>query len=58
MAMFYGPNIDTVIGPIDELVDEQHPRLYKNYRYSEFLEEFYKQVGQRRMVKELFELKN
>ncbi|KAL5826843.1 hypothetical protein ACOSQ3_018682 [Xanthoceras sorbifolium] len=57
MAMFYGPNRDTVIGPIEELVDEQRPPIYRNYRYAEFQEEFFRQQGTRRMVKEAFELK-
>ncbi|KAI4328161.1 hypothetical protein L6164_020540 [Bauhinia variegata] len=58
MAMFYGPNIDAVIGPIQDLIDEEHPPKYKNYRYGDFLQEFFKQEGTRRMVKELFELPN
>uniref|UniRef100_I1J533 Fe2OG dioxygenase domain-containing protein n=1 Tax=Glycine max TaxID=3847 RepID=I1J533_SOYBN len=56
MAMFYGPNVDTTIGPIQDLIDEEHPPRYRNYRFSEFLEEFFKQEGTRRMVKEVFEL--
>ncbi|KAL5826846.1 hypothetical protein ACOSQ3_018685 [Xanthoceras sorbifolium] len=57
LAMFYGPNEDTEIGPIEELVDEQHPPFYRNYRFAEFLEEFMRQEGTRRLVKEVFELK-
>ena len=56
MAMFYGPNMDTIIGPIEDLIDKEHPPRYRKYRFSEFLEEFYKQEGARRMVKEVFEL--
>lgn len=56
MAMFQGPNLETIIGPIKELIDEKNPHRYRNYRYSEFIEEFSKQVGTRRMVKEIFEL--
>ncbi|XP_027362834.1 protein DMR6-LIKE OXYGENASE 1-like [Abrus precatorius] len=58
LAMFYGPNVDTTIGPIQELIDEEHPPKYRNYRFYEFLEEFYKQEGTRRMVKEVFQLSN
>lgn len=58
MAMFYGPNLETIIGPIEELIDDEHPPRYTSYRFSEFLEEFYKQEGSRRMVKEVFELPN
>ncbi|KAK4429783.1 protein DMR6-LIKE OXYGENASE 2 [Sesamum alatum] len=58
IAMFYGPNKDTVVGPIEELVDEEHPPMYRSYRYEEFLEEFHRQEGTRRRVKEAFELPN
>ncbi|KAJ7953550.1 Oxoglutarate/iron-dependent dioxygenase [Quillaja saponaria] len=58
LAMFYGPNKDSVIGPIEDLIDEEHPPMYRKYRYAEFLEEFYKQEGSRRMVKEGFQLQN
>ncbi|XP_038994039.1 protein DMR6-LIKE OXYGENASE 1-like [Hibiscus syriacus] len=57
IATFYTPDKDTIIGPIRDLIDEQHPPLYWEYRFSEFLEEFFKQEGTRRMVKETFELK-
>ncbi|KAJ1399522.1 Oxoglutarate/iron-dependent dioxygenase [Sesbania bispinosa] len=50
MAMFYGPNMNTVIGPIHDLIDEEHPPKYRSYRLSEFIEEFYNQEGSRRMV--------
>ncbi|XP_031260387.1 protein DMR6-LIKE OXYGENASE 1-like [Pistacia vera] len=56
LAMFYGPSMDAVIGPIQELVDEAHPPVYRNYRFSELREEFDRQRGTRRMVKEVFEL--
>ncbi|XVE92341.1 hypothetical protein REPUB_Repub01dG0088900 [Reevesia pubescens] len=58
VATFYGPSKDTILGPIENLIDDQHPPLYRKYHYSEFLEEFHKQEGTRRMVKETFELKN
>ncbi|XP_042982118.1 protein DOWNY MILDEW RESISTANCE 6-like [Carya illinoinensis] len=56
-AMFYAPNLDTVIGPIEDLIDEvEHPPIYRSYRYAEFLQEWFRQEGKRRMVKELFQL--
>ncbi|OMO68146.1 Oxoglutarate/iron-dependent dioxygenase, partial [Corchorus capsularis] len=58
VATFYSPRSEAVIGPIEELIDEQNPPLYRNYHYSEFLEEFFKQEGTRRMVKEVFEFKS
>ncbi|KAE8687970.1 hypothetical protein F3Y22_tig00111005pilonHSYRG00075 [Hibiscus syriacus] len=57
LATFYTPGKDTVIGPIRDPIDEQHPPIYRDYHFSEFLEEFFKQEGTRRMVKETFELK-
>lgn len=56
LAMFYGPGKDTVIGPIEHLVSEKHPPRYRSYRFSEFLDEFRRQEGNRRRVKEAFEL--
>ncbi|XP_016650533.1 PREDICTED: protein DMR6-LIKE OXYGENASE 1-like [Prunus mume] len=59
IAMFYGPSKDTVIGPIEDLIDEEHPPLYWSYKYANFFfEEFYKQEGKRRLVKEAFEFHN
>ncbi|XP_061372739.1 protein DMR6-LIKE OXYGENASE 1-like [Gastrolobium bilobum] len=55
MAMFYGPNMDTVIGPIDDLIDEEHPPRYRKYRFSEFLEKVFSQEGTK-VGKEVFEL--
>lgn len=48
MAMFYGPNRDTVNGPMEGLIDEEHPALHRSYEYAEFFEEFYRQEGTRR----------
>ncbi|KAL0364218.1 UNVERIFIED_CONTAM: hypothetical protein Sangu_0519400 [Sesamum angustifolium] len=58
IAMFYGPNKDTVVGPVEELIDEEHPPMYRSYRYEEFLEEFHRQEGTRRRVKEVFQLQH
>ncbi|PQP91592.1 protein MAK16 homolog isoform X3 [Prunus yedoensis var. nudiflora] len=49
LAMFYGPNKDTVIGPIEDLIDEEHPPLYRSHKYAEFFEEFYKQEGKKKI---------
>lgn len=54
--MFYGPDKDAVMGPIEDLIDEQHPPLYRNYYFREFLEEFRNQEGKNRKVKEYFEI--
>ncbi|XP_062110903.1 protein DMR6-LIKE OXYGENASE 1-like [Humulus lupulus] len=57
VALFYGPNMETMIGPIEELTDEQNPPLYRSYTCAEFLEEFKRQAGKRPMVKEAFQLR-
>ncbi|XP_020205828.1 flavanone 3-dioxygenase 2 [Cajanus cajan] len=56
LALFHAPNDETLIGPIEELTDEDHPPIYRNYRYKEFMKEFYRQEGKRRRVKETFKL--
>ncbi|CAK8537189.1 unnamed protein product [Lathyrus sativus] len=56
MAMFFGPNPNMIIGPIQELIDEEHPPKYRNYHFSEFLKEFLNQEGTRTMLKEAFEM--
>jgi len=58
LPMFYAPNNDTVIGPIEDLIDEVHPPMYRNYSYKEYMDEFYRQEGARRRVKEAFELQH
>ncbi|XP_058096255.1 protein DMR6-LIKE OXYGENASE 1-like [Magnolia sinica] len=58
IATFYRPEPDVMIGPIEELVDDQHPALYQNYRFEEFFKEFLRQEGSRRRVKEVFELRH
>ncbi|KAK6930958.1 Non-hem dioxygenase N-terminal domain [Dillenia turbinata] len=56
MAVFYAPNLEAVIGPVEDLIDEEHPPFYCSYHYAEFLQEFHRQEGTRRRVKEVFEL--
>ncbi|KAL8161647.1 hypothetical protein V2J09_013136 [Rumex salicifolius] len=56
MAVFFGPDEDTVVGPIEELISKENPALYRSYRYEEYVQEFHRQDGTRRRVKEAFEL--
>ncbi|XP_030496523.2 protein DMR6-LIKE OXYGENASE 1 [Cannabis sativa] len=58
VAFFYGPNMETVIGPIEELTNEEHPPLYRTYTCTEFMEEYKRQAGKRPMVKEAFQLRS
>ncbi|CAM8980012.1 unnamed protein product [Rhodiola kirilowii] len=57
LAMFYIPNKDRVIEPVEDLIDDEHPALYRRYLCSEFLAEFYKQAATRWRVMETFEIK-
>ncbi|KAJ8420984.1 hypothetical protein Cgig2_001814 [Carnegiea gigantea] len=48
LAMFVGPNYDTVVGPIKESVDESHPPLYRSNTRVEFVHKFRNQEGKPR----------
>lgn len=54
LAYFWGPGLNESIGPIDELVDDEHPPVYRSYVYKEFIEAHQKLKGKRRNVKALF----
>ncbi|XP_061356666.1 protein DOWNY MILDEW RESISTANCE 6-like [Gastrolobium bilobum] len=56
LGMFYAPNDEIVIRPIEELTDKEHPPIYRKYTYKEYMEEFYRQEGKGRRVKEAFKL--
>nr|AMQ23624.1 flavonol synthase [Silene littorea] len=56
LAMFYGPDKDALIGPIENLIDQQHPPIYKHYYFREFLEEYRRQEGKNRKIKEAFQI--
>ncbi|KAJ0037671.1 hypothetical protein Pint_22873 [Pistacia integerrima] len=56
LAMFYGPNKDTVIGPIEGWLMKHTLHYIETTVTQEFIEEFNRQQGTRRTVKELFEL--
>ncbi|KAH9611936.1 hypothetical protein KSS87_017571 [Heliosperma pusillum] len=56
-AIFVGPGEHGVVGPIKELLNDDYPALYRNYKFSEFMEEFRNQKGKRRAVKEHFLIK-
>ncbi|KAF5729799.1 hypothetical protein HS088_TW20G00164 [Tripterygium wilfordii] len=38
---FYCPSPDAVIGPAKDLVDEDHPAVYRDFTYGEFYEKFW-----------------
>ncbi|KAA8525067.1 hypothetical protein F0562_007069 [Nyssa sinensis] len=38
---FYCPSPDAVIGPAPELIDDDHPEVYRNFTYQEYYEKFW-----------------
>ncbi|KAJ8633498.1 hypothetical protein MRB53_026834 [Persea americana] len=38
---FYCPSQDAVIAPAEELIDEQHPALYRSFTYGEYYKSFW-----------------
>ena len=40
LGMFYTPSEDAVIGPIEDLINEEHFPKYRNYIFKEYMEEF------------------
>nr|POE76067.1 protein dmr6-like oxygenase 2 [Quercus suber] len=50
LGMLYTPSEDAVIGPIEDLINEEHFPKYRNYIFKEYMEEFYWQEGKRRRV--------
>ncbi|EOY23819.1 hypothetical protein QUC31_008451 [Theobroma cacao] len=39
---FYCPSNDALIGPATELIDDEHPAVYRSFAYGEFYEKFWK----------------
>ncbi|CAN6718383.1 unnamed protein product [Malus baccata var. baccata] len=38
---FYCPSLDAVIGPAKELINYDHPAMYRNFTYAEYYEKFW-----------------
>ncbi|GLT64658.1 hypothetical protein SLA2020_371370 [Shorea laevis] len=38
---FYCPSPDAVIGPAEELIDDENPAVYRNFTYAEYYEKFW-----------------
>ncbi|OVA04191.1 Oxoglutarate/iron-dependent dioxygenase [Macleaya cordata] len=49
-------NNDAIVGPIEDLINEEQPAIYRNYHFEEFLKEFSKQLETRWNVKQVFQL--
>ncbi|XP_057836533.2 protein DMR6-LIKE OXYGENASE 2 isoform X2 [Cryptomeria japonica] len=42
---FYGPSLDTFIAPAAAMVDEEHPALYRGYKFEEYMAAFWSKCG-------------
>ncbi|XP_020526524.1 protein DMR6-LIKE OXYGENASE 2-like isoform X2 [Amborella trichopoda] len=40
---FYGPSLDALIGPANELVSKESPAIYRSYTFEEFFDRFFSQ---------------
>ena len=38
---FYCPSNDALIGPTKDLIDDNHPVVYRNFTYAEYYEKFW-----------------
>jgi len=56
IAMFCTPAEDAFIAPAASMVDEQHPPLYKGYKFEEFWEAFWNQLLKRKAVLDSFKI--
>lgn len=53
VASYCYPSSDTTIGPAMELIDNDHPAIYRNFTYTEFYEEMWRAVVQHATDKRL-----
>ena len=55
---FYGPSDDAFIAPAASLVDEQHPALYRGYKFGEFKKVFWSKELKSKTVLDHFKIHN
>ena len=55
---FYGPSNDAFIAPASSMVDEEHPALYRGYKFEEFMAVFKSQGLKRKFVLGQFMIEN
>eukprot|EP01018_Ginkgo_biloba_P034488 Gb_32875 [translate_table: standard] len=55
---FYGPTDEAFIAPAESVVDEEHPAVYRGYRFGEFLDVFWSQGLKSKSVLDHFRLDN
>jgi len=53
---FYGPSEDAFIAPAASMIDEQHPALYKGYKFGEFMRIFWSQELKSKTVLDHFKI--
>ncbi|KAJ6752376.1 hypothetical protein OIU85_002776 [Salix viminalis] len=55
---FYCPSQDTVIGPPEEMVDDDHPAVYRDFTYGEYYEKFWNRGLVKECCLDLFKASN
>ncbi|KAF9667077.1 hypothetical protein SADUNF_Sadunf16G0295400 [Salix dunnii] len=55
---FYCPSQDTVIGPPKEMVDDDHPAVYREFTYGEYYEKFWNRGLVKECCLDLFKVSN
>lgn len=46
-ALFSVPKLETIIDSPEELVDEEHPRMFKPFDYKDFVHFFHTEAGRK-----------
>lgn len=46
-ALFSVPKTGVIVDSPQELIDEEHPRIFKPYQYDDFLQFFHSEAGRR-----------
>ncbi|XP_057836586.2 protein DMR6-LIKE OXYGENASE 1 [Cryptomeria japonica] len=53
---FYSPSLETFIGPAPSMVDDEHPALYRRYKYEEYMTAFWNQSLKGKSILDRFKI--
>ncbi|GLJ42598.1 hypothetical protein SUGI_0882970 [Cryptomeria japonica] len=53
---FCGPSLDAFISPAESMVDEEHPALYRGYRFEEYMDAFWSQGLKSKTILDRFKI--